>query len=364
MRSKKGPRDPRKLPYRDAPGIVPKELVGAAFPCESCGKNIEVQWLEKLTFPSQPTEPNSGGGHWVPVSIPLRCKAENCGQETSVNVPIKEIDAVWTLYGDEAGRYIDRPHRSRSKEALNFFCITLVGLHKDSWDSVKQHILEAKASIKPNEAPESWEHHFKDIWHSSPDNNEFELTSKQEKIDYARRFSKIIREARPALVSFNISSCIVVPKDSKDRKKAINWQKQEMFSQAILFSLQQMRNYKKGVGWVFDNVKDASSKTPTEGWASECFLGLQYTRLFTWLSAGTTTLEPRFVKPGSHFLLEISDFISYCVAREFQLTMEKKPIEFHSSDLGMALYQSTIGDGSVRYKWSSGLPIAEFYGVH
>lgn len=361
MGKRKGLKDPRKLPYKKAPGIVPQELDGKAFPCEKCGTDIKVPWLEKLPFPSQPIEPDTGGGHWVPVSIPLQCNAKGCTHETLIDVPRKEKEATWTLYGDEAGRYIREPHSLVSKEQLHFFGITLVGLHRDLWDTVSRQVQEAKSKIKPEEAPESWSHHFTQIWSSSSKSQRFALPTKDSKIEYGKTFASIIRDARPSLVSFTISSCIVVPKNNSERKKAIKWQKQEMFSQAILISLQQMRQYKKGVGWIFDNVKDSTFKNPTEGWASECFLGLQYTRLFAWLCAGTSTLEPNFVKPGSHFLLEIADFISYCVAREFEMATKKIQTELPSSLLGEAFYHGIARNGSAYYKWSNSFPLKELY---
>lgn len=361
MEKRKRLKDPRKLPYRAAPSIVPQELVGKTFPCEKCGADTEVQWLEKLIFPSQPIEPNSGGGHWVPISIPLRCNVRSCAHETLINVPTKPIEASWALYGDEAGRFIGNTHPTISKEPLHFFCITLVGLHRDSQVEVSQEIMAAKASIKPSEAPELWAHHFTQIWNTSPEEQTFNLPTKEAKIEYGKRFAGIIRNARPALASFTISSCIVVPKNKKERKKAINRQKKEIFSQAILSSLQQMRHFNKGVHWIFDNIKDSTSRTPTEGWASECFLGLQYTSLFTWLCSGAATLEPEFVKPGSHFLLEIADFISYCVARDFEMSTKKLKTEVPSSLLGKAFYQGTIRNGSALYEWNHGLPLKKFY---
>jgi len=356
-------KDPRKLPYKTAPGIIPQELVGKVFSCEKCGRNIEVPWLDKLIFPSQPIESFLQGGHWVPVSIPLQCNSEDCTHNTLVNVPIKPKESTWTLYGDEAGRYIDKPHPSISKDPLHFFSITLVGLHSDRHETIRKEIEEAKLSIKPYDSPNTWAHHFTKIWSDSHNNKNFDLPNKEAKIEYGKRFARIIANARPSLVSFTISSCIVVPKDQKERAKAINWQKQEMFSQAILSSLQQMRSFNKGVKWVFDNVQDTTLKTPNEGWASECFLGLQYTRLFTWLCAGATTLEPEFVKPGSHFLLEIADFISYCIAREFEMSAKKLKTEFPSSLLGKAFYQGVIQDGTVQFNWNNKFPLREFYGL-
>ncbi len=356
-------KDVRKLPFRLAPNIIPQELLGLSFPCLQCGEPIEIPWLEKLKFPIHPVKHNSEKGHWVPVSIPLDCLQPGCLYKNTIKIPIKPIDASWGLFGDEAARYISNPHQIISKDPLHFFCITLIGLHIDSWEKVKSAIREAKIGIRPDFDPDSWTHHFNEIWNTRPDTNKFILESKEAKINYANRFANIIQSARPALTSFNISSCIIVPKNKKERRIAINSQKKNIFSQAILTSLKIMRDYDKQIHWIFDNIKDSTNKIPTEGWASECFLGLQYTRLFTWLSSGTIVVPPKFVKPGSHFLLEVADFISFWIAREFELRAKNKQAEISSAALGNGFYQATIKNGNAHYKWSTGCPFKEYYSI-
>lgn len=91
-------------------------------------------------------------------------------------------------------------------------------------------------------------------------------------------------------------------------------------------------------------------------------MGLKYTPLFTWLSAGATILKSSFAEPGTHYLFEIADFTSYSVAREFERSIRGKDVEFSSSLLGKGFYQGTIANGDVLYKCATGLPLKEFYG--
>lgn len=284
-------KDIRKIPYRSTLGIIPKELYGKVVSCPICKTDTIVPWLEKLNFPQQPVVPNQGGGHWVPVSIPLQCGSESCKNEFIEKVPILPNENRWALYGDEAGRYISSPSAEHSAEPLNFFCITLVGLHERRHERIRRQIYNLKKSIAPWKDPNTWVHHFTEIWGSSPDSSTFALRDKAAKIAYAKKFAAVIRDARPELVSFNISNCIVAPTDSRERKLHLRTQKEDVFSQSIVTTLKTFREQNKSIDWIFDNIKDTTSGSRAEGWAAECFLGLQYTRLFTWLSAGAAITE-------------------------------------------------------------------------
>lgn len=353
-------KDVRNQPYRPSPRLVPEDLCNTRHECPTCKAMVEVPWTEKLKFPKQPIQPYSGKGFFVPVSYPLHCG--DCDTDFDVQIEAKKNESLWHLYGDEAGRFIHKSTNNHGND-LSFFCITLVSLHQSRHSRVKKSIRKLKKSIAPELEPDEWQHHFTDIWSSKPESKKYSLRNKAEKIKYGKEFAKIIRKARPELVSFNISGCIRVPDEKKDRKKQIKYLKEEIFSQSILSTLKQMRDYGKNVRWVFDNVKDASDGKRTEGWAEECFLGLQYTRLFIVLSAGAPILKPEFVQPGSHYLLEVADFISYCVAREFEKAVQNSKTEFPTASLGKCFYQGTLGNGDVNYKWSIGLPLREYYGI-
>lgn len=354
-------KDIRKQPFRAAPHLIPVELLGLTFSCPGCGTKISVPWTERLPFPKQPIEHNEGGGHFVPASIPLAC--DKCQENFDIMIPRAEEKSIWTIYGDEAGRYVNKPKAIYSSSPIHFFCITLVGLHQRRRERVKRQINRLKKEIAPERDPEAWQLHFRKIWGSDGRTGEFQLKNKSEKIDFAKKFAKVIRNARPELATLNFSGCIIVPNGSEERANDINWQKQDLFCLSLLSSLQQFRTRKLNVRWVFDNIKDTSAGTRTEGWAKEAFLGLQYTRLFAWLSGGRTVLEPTFVTPGSHFLLEIADFVSYCVARDFERAVRGLENEFSSALLGQGFYQGILADGSVDFKWSRGIPLTTFFGL-
>ncbi|MGN8084593.1 hypothetical protein ACTJK6_00955 [Ralstonia sp. 22086] len=316
-----------------------------------------------MKFPKHPVKSDHGPGHWVPVGIPLTCSSEACKHEFFVDVPILPNQSRWALYGDEAARYISSPPVEYSSDPLHFYCITLVALHQRRHERVRKQIFNLKKAIRPTEDPDSWVHHFTEIWESKPGSGVFRLQNKLAKIEHAKKFAKIIREARPELATFNISGCILVPGDQKERKKLLKHQKQSAFSESILTTLREFRRQEKSINWIFDNIQDTTLGGKAEGWASECFLGLQYTRLFCWLSAGATVLEPSFVRPGSHFLLEVADFISYCVARDFERAIIGQRPDFPTTLLGRGFYQGTLGNGDVENLWEVGLPLKKFYGL-
>lgn len=356
-------KDIRKRPRRATPGLVPTELLGMKRACPICKTETDIPWLEEMEYPKQPVKSDHGPHYWVPVSFPLTCSSEKCKHVFSIEIPILPNKNRWSLYGDEAARHISTPPAEHSLEPLNFYCVSLVALHKKSHERVRNQLLKLKKEIRPDMDPDSWSHHFTKIWESKPESGEFLLKNKTDKIEHAKKLAKIIRDARPELATFNFSGCVRIPSDTRERKKILKEQKENAFSESILSTLWVFRNQEKCVNWIFDNIQDTSSGSKVEGWASERFLGLQHTRLFCWISSGATVLEPSFVRPGSHFLLELADFISYCVARDFQQAVIGKHSEFPSSLLGKGFYQGTYGNGDVESMSNVGLPLKKFYGL-
>ena len=356
--------DIRKQPYRLNIDSIPKELLDLEFQCPDCKHKSKASWLSKKEFPSQPVSSNPADGHWVPVSIKIECLNKECTKIFDYKVPALPREAIWSLYGDEAERIIRKNENKYSNDDLSFFCITLVCCHNSKQDILKQKINELKKSIVPNENPENWTHHFKEIWSPSKKNkSKFDL-SKLEKIEYANKFAKILRDNQPELVIFNFSGALILPENIIERKKHLKYQKENIFSLSLLSSLQQMRNQNKTVEWIFDFKKDSTKKNRTEGWASETFLGLQYTNLLTWISSGATVLEPKFVQPGSHFLLEIADFCSFWIAREFAQSIKKTKIELSSNKIGRVFFQANKAIGDVEYKWTkNGMHLKGIYGL-
>lgn len=353
--------DVKNLPYRIPPALVPVELAQAAPTCPNCGTPSPIDWSGTQEYPQQPIPGGLGDGHWVPSSISIQCHG-TCQEMFKIDTPRNKVDSIWTVYGDEAARFIQNPSKDVSDDPLHFFCITLVGLHNRRRGRVFQQLRKIKRALRPSEEPDSWEHHFTEIWGADPSDEKFNVNNKNDKVAHGKALAKLIRNARPEMATMNVSSCIRLSSDKKVRAKQIKEQKQEMFAISLLTSLEQFRRRNLGIRWVYDNVKDASKGPRTEGWASEVFLGMQYTRLFTWLSASATVLEPAFVKPGTHPLLEIADFVSYSVARDFERAATGHTNEIPSTLIGQGFYQGVLRNGNIDAQWAVGLPLQKFFG--
>ena len=130
--------DIRRRPYRPAPGLIPEELINRHQNCPRCNRPIQIPWLEAMKFPKHPVEHRTGQGFWIPVSFPVFC--DQCEKSFDVAVPRLPNKSNWTLYGDEASRYISDHNLPGISRPLNFFCITLVGLHHKRRARVEKQI--------------------------------------------------------------------------------------------------------------------------------------------------------------------------------------------------------------------------------
>lgn len=346
----------KKRPIRIAPNLVLESVGNTKVYCPSCGSKIDIDWLEKLEYPIQYSKSATPDIFWVPMTIPVICKIESCRYSFHLNTPEKKVESKWHLYGDEAARYISEPLQTYSDVPINFFTISLVFCHITKQEKLKNEIIELKKTLGSH-LDYSKPLHFYKIWNT----NQF-FETKSEKIEFAFKFANIIKKFNNNLLFYSFSSCSKIL-NSDDRAVIINKQKHETFQVSLLTTLAILRENQKSVKWIFDNVSDSSSgKVRTEGWAEEIFLGLQYTRQFTWLSARSVVEKAEFVQPGSHYLLEIADFISFVVAREFDLTSRGQDIEISSARFGKGFYCSRIGNGDYDSCDSVGFPKRRFYG--
>lgn len=343
-----------KLRHKKNPGLVLKELIGSTSTCTDCNTEKEIDWLAETKFPHEAIEPHGGGGHWVPISFSVFCS--ECDKYYFHEVPVVERECPWHIYGDEAGRIIEADGKR-----IHFFCLTLVGLHKNKHELLQKRLNKFKLEARPDLAPEDWTHHFYEIWSDSGPDRRFAFTGVDQKVRYGERLAKLISDMTPELISYNFSSAIILSDSKRENAQAIKKQKEDLFKQALLFTMHAMRENRKSAIWHFDNVKDTTLGEATEGWALECFLGLQYTPLFTYLAAGAYTPQPEFVKPGSHYLLETADFISFCVARDFLKISQGKVGEIPSARLGKMMCYRVMEDGQPDERFEMGTHFLQRY---
>ncbi|WP_295716945.1 hypothetical protein, partial [uncultured Halovibrio sp.] len=242
----------------------------------------------------------------------------------------------------------------RSDEELHVFCVTLAGIHKKRRKKLERKINDLKKSIAPNSNPDDWSHHFKDIWSSKAAENFSNLGSLNDRINYGLQFSDHLRSLRPHLVTMTCIMAKPLPVEKAERAKSIKMNKEEVFSHSLVSSLEYVRKNKKKIRWIFDKLKDGQNP---EGWAKETFLGLQYTRLFTWLSHRAYVPEPEFREPGSDVLSEVADYISFCAAREVFKRAKGDEPELPTARFGKSFYFTIDNNGNAYSKSSVGMPM-------
>jgi len=352
--------DIRKRPYRLHLDYIPQELKEKKATCPNCQRMIEIPWLSKNLYPKQPIPSKDNKGHWIPVSINIKCSNQKCKKSFFYPIERRPIDGTRNFYGDESERIIKSKDSKYLNRDISFFCISLIGCNVSKQEKLNQSINEIKKRILPIENPENWALHFKEVWNSK----KFSLT-KQEKIYYAEELANLIKNTQPDLAIFNYSGVWELSKDMKKNKKILKQQKEYIYTQALVCSLDESRLHNLKINWFFDHKKDSTMKGRTEGWANEIFLGLQYTNLFTWYSAGATILEPNFVKPGSHFLLEIADFCSFWIARGFLHSVKKTQSELSTDKLGLIMAQAndSYGNANRLDLGRNGQTLEDLYGL-
>ena len=307
-------------------------------------------------FPKHPVKSAVSMGHWVPVSISQTC---TCGEISHVDVPRRNTDSVCNLYGDEAERVFEPNGLPGVDNASHFFCITLCGCHQKAASRLQNRIRRIKRDLRPTQSPDDWRFHYKEFWGTHTDSADYAVESLNDKIVFGKKFAKVIRDARPELFTLTLGSCRIAQANDQ-WSKLVRQHKQDVFATALLSSLEQVRSRELGVRWHFDHNVPPDKRTGEEGWAEEVFLGLQYMPLFTYLSSGSTVLSPTFREPGSHFLLEVADIMSFLAAREFHTRAVKRDCEVPTSLTGVGFYQAVLQHG-VEPAWSRGFPFKKFF---
>ncbi|WP_154232688.1 hypothetical protein [Pseudomonas syringae] len=324
---------------RKNPGLVPGEFIGVKSLCPKCGHGDEIKWLEELSHPREPILNIPSGDYFVPISFPTSCTVCLCLYH--VPVPVRTPKTRWNLYGDEASRIVEHGGKD-----LSFMCLTLSCLHKDQKEIAKQRFAHLKKRLRPESDPETWVHHFTDIWSTNADAGKYNLKSLPAKIKYGEDYAALIKRMRAHLQLFVYTSVMVLPSDSKARAILLKNQKEELLKRTMLDSLDLFRSNESVPLWTFDNIQDVTKRPKREGWAEECFTGLQFTPLFVYLSAGAAVHAPQFVSPGSDLLLEVSDFVSFTIGREFMMLAKSKQAELPSGQLGPIIFNMVENNGN------------------
>lgn len=318
-------------------------------PCPNCETRVLIDWLSPLEVPRHPIEPDGGEGHWVPVSIPILCTNSKCGKTFHFEVPKTPKAGPFAFYGDEASREV------RGQYVLVY---TLLGTNDDVRTAIASKLRTAKSILLPNEDPDRWTVHMRELWsgHERLRKARFAHLKREEVREFVASLAQILRESYPDLFRCIFSSVVRAPRGKKARGAAFEQARDESFSGLLWLIMDLTRKQDVKPEFFFDATRALRSHSVIEGWVGNLFIGAQYTRLHTYLSAGRTILPPKALRPGSDPLLEIADFLAFTSARWLAQRIEGKLSDVEISEIGPGFFAGFDRRGDLRFSWAKEYP--------
>ncbi len=243
------------------------------------------------------------------------------------------------FYGDEAAR-----------QDQGIYTYSLLGADRRLMPEIEAQIIEFKKTIAPSVAPDSWRLHMTEAWSGQQRRHHavFSQWSQNDVVALVNGLFDLFARLSKDLFIFNISLVYRSLAESELRDVAYISQVAELIDgftekgfQPHLF---------------FDADRPVDAEYVIQGWARECFGGLQSMLLYPFLAKGIAIPEPKFVKPGSHPCLELADFVSFVVARFLLRRLENKSIEFDPSRLGKVFYMTQRPNGDLVQTRQVGYP--------
>lgn len=324
-------------------------------PCPECKTMVTIDWLHPLEFPRFPIEPDGGGGHWVPVSIPIDCTNQSCAKRFDFEIEKTPDAKPFAFYGDEA---------SREQGQRYLLVYALVGANKSVREAIISKLRDAKLQLLPNMDPDQWVLHMKELWsgHERLRKSRFAHLKRTDIEQMVSSISTMLRVSYPDFFRSVFSTVIHLPAAKRDRRTAMNRARDESFSSLVWLTMDLTRKQGIKPEFYFDATQTLQSHPAIEGWVGNLFLGAQYTRLHTYLSAGRTILPPKALKPGSDPMLEVADFLAFVAARWLSRRIANQATDVDLAATGPAFFAGFDRKGDVRFQWADVYPFDLFFG--
>lgn len=326
---------------RHAPARLLKERVR----CPTCLHLFPIPLFQTLPQPCVPVtpldfDPITNKKIWVPEGVSVKCP--KCNGQTVVSFPSKTKHAEVRFYGDEAAR-----------QGYGIYTYSLLGADRRLMPGIEKQILAFKKAIAPSVAPESWRLHMTEAWSGQQRRHHaiFNQWSRDEVVALVDGLFDLLARLSKDLFIFNISLKYQTITESELRNVAY------LSLVADLIDGFTEKGFQPHL--FFDADRPVDAEYAIQGWARECFGGLQLTLLYPFLAKGIAIPEPRFVKPGSHPCLELADFVSFVVARYLLRRQLGKPIEFDPSRLGKVFYMIQRSNGDLVQLRQASYPSSE-----
>ena len=332
----------RATTYANTLRHAPARLLNDRVRCSACLHSFPIPLFQELAQPLIPVtpldfHPITNNKIWVPHGTMVKCP--KCHGQVLVSFPSKTKRGETQFYGDEAAR-----------QDCGIYTYSLLGADRSLMPEIENGILAFKKKIAPSVEPQSWRLHMAEAWSGQqrrhhPVFSQWTLNNVHELVDGL--FDLLTRFSTDLFI-FNVSleNRSITQSDLRD-------------AAYISLVAELIDGFtEKGVQphLFFDADRPVKAEYVIQGWARECFGGLQRTILYPFLAKGITIPEPKFVTPGSHTCLELADFVSFVVARYLLRRQENKTIEFDPSRLGKVFYMIQLPNGDLVQSRQVGYP--------
>lgn len=305
---------------------IPTELNNFQAICNSCGKHNKVDWLKELPFPREGIPQK--GGEWVLQKIPITCL--HCGNEITIELPFTEIKGKVVLYGDEAFREF------RDENAC-LYTFSLSGCDQKIEDEINSRIIQMKKRLMPEVDPYSWKIHMKIIWSGQHRSKEpaFSSWRQETTIQLMNELKELLSDKR--IIKFN--TMFMFGKKSSSGN-IVEITRNEVYGYLLIQVISQIIKLKAKPIIRLDSHKELNSHHTKHAWATEEFNKIRHTNLYAYIAKGRFIDEPEFICPGSKPLAEISDVISFFVARYHYCKIHGKTPDVNLKYLGDVEYSN------------------------
>lgn len=330
------------------PTYVPSGLSTRSVRCAKCGTTSPMPWAGKTK--AAPVAIAGTRGTWAPMTWDVKCP--RCGESIEVSLPHAKHSSTMNFYGDDA---------SREYNGRRVFIYSLVGTDRRAQPTFEDDLARIKERFLPGTDPHAWKLHMTELWDGKKraKNPVFAGAGYAE----VRKLVEGVFELFRSTDGLHTFAIAYVPGRihghtfQNDREA-----KRDSFMMLVNHMIFEM--CAKGIKPIlnFDAEKPTSARETVHAWAREAFDDDQHKILYAFLSQGILVPEPVFLKPGSHSLLELADFVSFWLGRCYHCAWKGVQPEYDLSLLGKATYLGVDLAGFLRYISSDGYPWKEMNG--
>lgn len=312
------------------------------------GHIFKPNWLEKRT----PITPYilRNGNIFQPNKSHVACSL--CNSLTPIPLPNKKHKGNVKIFGDEALRKSGNKH---------IYTYTLVSEPRniENFYKFRNDFYRIKKKLLPKKPPSSWTLHFLELFNDKKRNRsqDFKHLEKSDIINLSLELGKLLQKYSEHITVWNCTAVYVNEGYAKEKED-------KEFKKRVYYPLI-MRVLRETTATGYSPYINFE-RTQNDGWAKNLFEGGRLTLMWPFLSHCLPVPDPQFKHPRESIFFEISDFISFCIARYLYIVAEisggkKFPIDMDPRWLGEIRYVGFTKNRDVIHETSHQYPLRTFF---